>query len=139
MIIKQISVLIENDMNRLYDVCSLLAANEVNIRAITVSDTADFGIIRMVVNDPNKAFAVLTGNNFTVKVIDVLGIEVADTPGGLTEVLSFFKQHGIDIEYLYATLEHNQEKAVVIFKVNDIEKGITLMKQASMNTVFKLL
>jgi hypothetical protein len=102
MTINQISVFLENKSGRLADVTKVLADAQINIRAMTIADTADFGILRIIVNDADKACQTLEKNGFTVRITKVLGIEIEDKPGGLHAVMEIFKNSGVNIEYLYA-------------------------------------
>lgn len=129
MIINQISVFLENKSGRLADVTKVLADGGINLRAMTIADTADFGILRIIVNDPEKTCKLLEENGFTVRITKVLGIEIEDKPGGLHKIMDIFKNSGVNIEYLYVTLENEGNKAVVVFKVEDIELGREIMEK----------
>ncbi|TFG64145.1 MAG: ACT domain-containing protein [Spirochaetales bacterium] len=135
MTVKQISVFLENTAGRLAEVTKILSDAGINLRAITIADTADFGILRLIVNDTGKALDVFERNGFTAKATDVIGVEVEDSPGGLHKVMQIFEEHKVNIEYLYATLERNKDRAVVIFKVDDIEHGLRIIKDHSLITV----
>ena len=135
MAIKQISVFLENTAGRLAEVTGLLGKHSINLRAITIADTADFGILRLIADDPDKALAKLEEHGFTAKETEVLGVEVSDKPGGLADVMMVFNANGVNIEYLYATLERKEEKAVVIFKVDDIEKGLRIIEKENLSAV----
>ncbi len=135
MTINQISVFLENKSGRLADVTKVLADAQINIRAMTIADTADFGILRIIVNDANKACQALEKNGFTVRITKVLGIEIEDKPGGLHSVMETFKNNGVNIEYLYASVENKNNKAVVIFKVEDIDLGLKIVERSSLVAV----
>ena len=135
MTIDQISVFLENKSGRLADVTSVLAENDINLRAMTIADTADFGILRIVVNNPDKAARILEENGFTIRITKVLGIEIDDKPGGLHRIMKLFKENGLNIEYLYASLENKNKKAVVIFKVEDVELGLKIIAGNSLVAV----
>jgi len=137
MTIKQISVFLENTSGRLGEVTKILGEGNINLRAITIADTADFGILRLIVDDVEKALKVLEGAGFTAKVTDVIGVEVADKPLGLARVMEIFEENNINIEYLYATLERNKENAIVIFRVEDVNRGLKILSDNSINTVSK--
>lgn len=132
MTINQISVFLENKSGRLADVTKVLADGEINLRAMTIADTADFGILRLVVNNPDKAARILEENGFTIRITKVLGIEIDDKPGGLHKIMELFKENGLNIEYLYASLENKNQKAVVIFKVEDVKLGIKIIENNSL-------
>jgi len=135
MTINQISVFLENKSGRLAEVTKVLAEAEVNIKAMTIADTADFGILRLVVNDADKACQAFEKKGFTVRITKVLGIEIEDKPGGLHKVMEIFKNNGVNIEYLYASVESKKNQAVVIFKVEDIDLGLTIAERSSLVTV----
>jgi hypothetical protein len=138
MTIQQISVFLENKSGRLAEVTTTLGEAGVNMRAATIADTADFGILRMVVNDPKKALETLEKKGFTAKVTDVFAIEMDDRPGGLGSIMRLFHETGVNIEYLYSSLENKNDKAVVIFKVDDIEHGNKIIKGHKLSAITSL-
>ena len=117
--VKQVSIFLENRAGRLYEVTHLLAMNQLNIRALSLADTSDFGILRLIVNDPTKAIEVLKKENYTVSTTEVVAIEVKDKPGGLAEILGLFETNKINIEYMYAFLGKEKETAIMIFRFDD--------------------
>jgi len=125
----------ENTTGRLADTTALLAKNDINLRAISIADTADFGILRMVTNKPDAALVLLREAGMTARETDVIGVEVEDHPGELARVMALFRDGGINIEYLYASLERNKNKAVIIFKVNNVEKGLEMVAKNGLTTV----
>jgi hypothetical protein len=129
MVLNQISVFLENKAGRLADATAAVAAARVNVRAISIADTADFGILRVIVDDPDAALDALSKAGFTTRSADVLSLEIQDRPGALAEVLKAFKEAGVNIEYLYASLEKNADKAVVIFKVEDVRRGLEIARE----------
>jgi hypothetical protein len=133
--IKQISVFLENNAGRLGEVTRVLADAGVNLRAISIADTADFGILRLIVNDQDKAVKALGGAGFTTRVTNVAAVEIEDKPGSLAGVMELFRKSNVNIEYLYASLEGNVGKAVVIFKLEDHEKGLALIKENGLSMV----
>ncbi len=135
MTIKQISVFLENVSGRLAEVTKILSAGDVNLRAITIADTADFGILRIVCDHPDKALKILEQHEFTARETDVLAVEVTDKPGGLSDVMEIFQQNGVNIEYLYTSLEKNQDKAAIIFKVEDVDLGQKIIKENGLTAV----
>ena len=130
--IRQISVFIENESGRLYDVTNLLGKNALNIRAMSLADTSDFGIIRFIVNDPGKAHEILKSNDFTVGLTDVLAIAIPDKPGGLAEVLAVFNNESINIEYMYAFVNQSGQNAVMIFRFDDTDKALGVLNKSGM-------
>lgn len=135
MSVKQISVFLENKSGRLADVTRILSDAGINLRAITIADTADFGILRLIADDTEKALDTLEKGGFTAKVTKVLGIEVEDRPGGLTKVMEVFDKNNVNIEYLYATLEKNKDNAVIIFKVEDLDHGNKIIEENNFSAV----
>ncbi|MBN1686031.1 MAG: amino acid-binding protein [Spirochaetales bacterium] len=129
MAIKQISVFLENVSGRLAEVTKILSDGGVNLRAITIADTADFGILRIVCDNPNRALEVLEKSDFTARETEVLAVEVADKPGGLSTIMEIFCRNGVNIEYLYTSLEKNRDRAAVIFKVEDVKLGQRIIKE----------
>ncbi len=136
--LQQISVFLENKSGRLAEVTKLLGDGGINLRAISIADTADFGICRLIVNDPDKTLKLLEEGGFTAKETDVLGVEVEDRPGGLAEIMKVFTENGVNIEYLYATLERKADKAVIIFRVEDITHGLDIIKQHGWKAVVEV-
>ena len=129
MSIQQISVFLENKTGRLADVTRLIADAKVNIRAISIADTADFGILRLIVDKPADAAEALARGGFTTRMTDVLAIEIPDQPGSLARVMEVFKETKVNIEYLYASLEKDNSTAVVIFKVEDVEHCLRIAEE----------
>ena len=111
------------------DVTASLAIAGINIRALSVADTAEFGILRIIVDDCDKAVLALNNSGFTTKVSDVAALELEDKPGSLAKIMELFKKNSLNIEYLYASLEGSSGKAVVIFKLEDHEKGLELIRK----------
>jgi hypothetical protein len=126
--IKQISVFLENNAGRLGEVTQTLAQGGVNIRAISIADTADFGILRLIVDKEAEAQKVLNEAGFTTRETSVAAVEIDDVPGSLAKVMELFRKSNVNIEYLYASLKSTPGKAGVIFKLEDIEKGIEIIE-----------
>ena len=125
--IKQISVFLENTEGRLCEVTKTLADAGINLRAISIADTADFGILRVIADNTDKAVDTLSAAGFTTRQTDVVAVEIDDTPGSLAKLMELFRQSQVNIEYLYASLEGQIGKAVVIFKLRDHEKGLMIL------------
>jgi len=132
--IKQISIFLENTAGRIADVTKVLKDNSINLRAIMIADTADFGILRIITDDSDKALSVLKEAKFTTKTTDVLAISISDKVGALHDVMALFQNNGINIEYLYASLEKTGDTAIIIFKVEDPEKGLEVIKANGLST-----
>jgi hypothetical protein len=135
MAIKQISVFLENNAGRLGEVTRILAQAGINIRAISIADTADFGILRLIVDKIDGALEALNHAGFTTRVSDVVAVEIEDSPGSLARIMELFQRSQVNIEYLYASLEGTVGKAVVIFKLADHDKGLNIIKDNGFSTV----
>ncbi|MDR1326617.1 MAG: amino acid-binding protein [Treponema sp.] len=135
MAIQQISVFLENNAGRLGEVTRVLASAGVNMRAISIADTADFGILRLIVDDNGKAIKALSDAGFTLRETSVAAVEIEDLPGSLAQVLDLFQKAKVNIEYLYASLEGRAGKAVVFFKLADHEKGLEILREHGLSTV----
>ncbi len=133
--IKQISVFLENNAGRLGEVTGALAKAGIDIRAISIADTADFGILRLIVDKPELATEALINAGFTTRISDVLAVQIPDVPGSIAKVLALFKETGVNIEYLYASLEGATDKAIVIFKVQDIQHGLKIVRDHGLSTL----
>lgn len=133
--IKQISVFLENNAGRLGEVTRVLANAGINIRAISIADTADFGILRLIADKSHEAVKALTNAGFTTRISDVVAVEINDTPGSLAKVMELFEKSQVNIEYLYASLEGKTGKAVVIFKMENFEKGLKLVEENGLSMV----
>jgi len=125
--IKQISVFLENTTGRLSEVTKTLANANINLRAISIADTADFGILRIIVDSTEKAIETLSTAGFTTRQTDVVAVEIEDVPGSLARLMELFRQSQVNIEYLYASLEGMGGKALVIFKLKEHEKGLKIL------------
>jgi hypothetical protein len=121
--IKQISLFVENRPGRMAKVAKTLSDARVNIRALTIAEAGDFGVIRMVVDNPEKGHRVLKENAFTVSMTDVLAVEMLDKPGGLYEIVNTLGESGVNVDYAYAFVTAKAEKAMLILRVDDIAKA----------------
>jgi hypothetical protein len=128
MVLRQLSVFLENVPGRLRAVTSILAENNINIRALSLADTTDFGILRLIVDNPNKAANILKDKNLAVKLSDVIAVEMEDSPGGLDQVLKILEKENINIEYLYAFMGSKPKKALVILRVDKFADAIEYLK-----------
>jgi len=121
--IRQISIFLENKPGQLSAICRNLAAANINIATLSLADTSDFGIVRMIVDDHEKAKAVLTEKGHAVNVREVVAVCVPDRPGGMAEVMQVLDASGANIEYSYAFAFHKGEKAVLVFRFEDNAKA----------------
>lgn len=122
--VEQISIFIENKSGRLAEVTRILDDAGVNIRALSLADTSDFGILRLIVNNREKAQTFLKEKGFTVSKTDVVAVEVPDQPGGLSLILQTLDKENINVEYMYAFVERCGENAVIIFRFDETDKAI---------------
>lgn len=145
MLIKQISVFLENRQGSLEQFTTLLGENNVDLIALSIADTTDFGILRAIVSDNEKTLELVRQHGYTAKLSDVLAVTVPDTPGGLSGALRLLNQGGISIEYLYSFVRRVNHQAVIIFRVDnpaEAEKmlegsGIKLLGQDEINATVK--
>ncbi|MEN8258190.1 MAG: ACT domain-containing protein [Thermodesulfobacteriota bacterium] len=128
--VEQIAIFLENKSGRMADITSILAQNGINIRAMSLADTADFGILRLIVNDTEKARNVLKDSGFTVGTTEVIVTEVSDKPGGLAHVLQVIKEGGLNIEYMYAFTQKSGETGLIIFRFDELDRAIDLLAKA---------
>ena len=128
--VDQLAVFLENKSGRLAAITKVLSDSGVNIRALSVADTADFGILRLIVDDTDRATKALRTEGFTVGKADVIAVEVADKPGGLARVLAVLHEAAINVEYMYAFVEKSGENAVLIFRFDDPDMAITILQNA---------
>lgn len=126
MSVNQVSVFLENKPGTLNKLTEVLAANNINIRALSLAETSEFGIVRMLVNDVYEATTVLKENNFVATHTPVLAYAIADKAGDLNSLLNKFTEIGVNIEYMYAFA--GKERAYMIFRVNDTKKAESLLK-----------
>jgi hypothetical protein len=125
--VNQISIFLENKSGRLAEVTRILGDTGINIRALSLADTSDFGILHLIVNDNAKAIEVLKSKQFTVSMNEVVAVEVADRPGGLADILGILEKERINVEYMYAFVERSSDNAVIIFRFDETDKAIKLL------------
>jgi hypothetical protein len=137
--IKQISVFLENNTGRLAEVTKRLADAGINLRAISIADTAEFGILRIIVDKQEEAVSVLTRCGFTIHETDVFVVEINDEPGSLAALVKLFRDKGVGIEYLYASLGGRENRAAVIFKLNSFDAGLEIIKENGIKLLERFL
>ncbi len=135
MLVKQISVFLENKSGRLADVTRTLADNDINICALSIADTTDFGILRLIVNKPEEAEKVLSRHEFTVSCTSVIAIGVEDKPGGLARALDILQKNSISIEYMYAFVGKSGNEALVILRVEDPENAVKTLANCDISVI----
>ena len=141
MAIKQLTVFIQNRKGSVVSVTDILAKNNINLRALSIAETQDFGILRLIVNDEKAAEKVLAENGYLIKVIDVVGVKIGDAPGKLTAALDVLDKAGINVEYLYAFMARTEKHAYVVLRVEDnavaeaalVDAGFKMISEADIN------
>ena len=128
MIVEQISLFIENKAGRLQEITEVLNNNNIDISALSLADTSEYGVLRMIVSDPYKAKEVLKEHGVVGKVTDVLAVAIDDKPGGFSSALKEITDAGVFVKYMYACMSHKEGKALMILAVSDIEKAEEIVK-----------
>jgi len=126
--LKQLSIFVENKKGRLEEITGILAKHQITIRAVSIADTTDYGILRLIVNKPDEAMITLKENGITVSITSVIAIAIDDKPGALYEAVKLLSENDISIEYMYAFLNPTNEAASVIFRIEDNKKAIEVLK-----------
>jgi hypothetical protein len=135
MSVKQISVFLENKKGRLAEVTRTLSKEKINIRALSLADTADFGVLRIIVDNPERCLTVLKSNNFVAQVTEVIAVEVEDKPGGLARILEVLDADNVNVEYMYAYVEKSKDNAIVICKIDDRERALSVLNKNGIPTI----
>ncbi len=133
--VEQISIFLENKAGRLAEVTGILGEADINIRALSLADTSDFGILRLIVNDHEKAKQVLKEHGFTVGRTEVVAVEVEDRPGGLNRILRILFEAGINVEYMYAFVQQSGQNAVLIFRFDDIDNAVNVLTRDGVTVI----
>ena len=135
MFAEQISIFIENKEGRLAEVTALLRDADVNIRALSLADTTDFGVLRLIVNDSEKAQKALKKEGFTVGITQVLAVEVQDEPGGLNQILDPLCENEVNVEYMYAFVNPQCKNAIMIFRFDDHDKALKVLAEKNIKVI----
>jgi hypothetical protein len=133
--LEQISVFLENRSGRLAEITGVLARNSINIRALSLADTADFGILRLIVDRPELATRVLKEHDFTVGLTEMVALELPDRPGGLWGILTALEAAGMNVEYMYAFVQKAVENAVIIFRFDDPARAAQVLQEAGVRVL----
>ena len=133
MSLKQMSVFMENRPGRLAEITRVLAENNIDMRAINIADTTDFGILRMIVSEPDRAEKVLRDNNMTASITDVIAISIDDKIGSFSDVMSILEQGNISVEYIYSFIGEKSAKAGIVIRTNNGEKALELFEKNGVN------
>ena len=133
--VEQISVFLENKSGRLSEVTAILTESNVNIRALALADTSDFGVLRLIVDDTEKALQAMKNSGFTVSKTNVVAVEVADRPGGLHDILTMLHEAGLNVEYMYAFVHASGNNAVMLFRIEQDQMAIELLKSKGVTVI----
>lgn len=133
--VEQLSIFLENRAGRLTDVTKVLSEAQVNIRALSLADTSDFGILRLIVTDHERAKAALKEHGFTVGRTSVVAVEVDDRPGGLHHILELLSNNRINVEYMYAFVQQSGKNAVLIFRFDRTDQAIEILQENNIKIV----
>jgi hypothetical protein len=133
--VKQLSVFLENKPGSLGRPVKLLARSKVNILTLSLADTQQFGILRLIVQDWEKAMKLLVKNGFVVKVTDMVAIEVSDAPGGLSDILAALEKTHVNLEYMYGFTLHKERKGMLVFRFDDPDRAIEALQEKKINPV----
>ncbi|MBR2151934.1 MAG: hypothetical protein IJ944_01440 [Clostridia bacterium] len=131
--LKQLSIFVENKKGRLEEITGILAKKQIHIRAVSIADTTDYGILRLIVNKPDEAMAALKDNGVTVSLTSVIAIAIEDTPGALYGAIKLLSENNINVDYMYAFLNPTDNAACVILRVEDIEKASEVLKNGGVH------
>ncbi len=134
----QISIFLENRAGELADVVDVLARNGIDVKAVTLADMADFGILRIIVEDAERTRAALKEAGFTVDRTRVIAAEVPDRPGGLADAVRALKGGGVNVEYLYSAARKSGERAIIVFRVDEVSKAVDALKEAGVTVLDRL-
>ena len=135
MTIPQISVFLENKAGQLADITGILSENQVNMRAINIAETTDYGVLRLIVDDASRASSILLEQGFILTMTPVVGVAVPDTPGGLSRALGVISDAGIDVEYMYSVFGQKDGQACMIFRVADSDGMTAVLEKSGISTI----
>ncbi len=133
--ITQLSIFLENKEGRLAEISRILGQNNINMRALSIAENEGFGILRLVVNEPEKALAALKAKNIVASITEVVAVEVDDQPGGLASVLEVLHTNKINVEYMYGFVEKFSDKAIIVFRFDDTDKAIEILQKNKMHVI----
>jgi hypothetical protein len=135
MTIHQISVFLENRAGQLAEIAAILSDNAIDMRAMSIAESADYGVLRLIVSDPEKAASTLLAKGYILSMTPVLAVSVPDEPGALTHILDVLSKNAISLEYAYAALTTKAEQAYMVFRVADNERAISVLTDAGITVV----
>lgn len=129
MYVQQLSIFVENKKGRLANIAKILANADIDIRALCVADTNDFGVLRLIVDKPELAVKTLKQSNFTVSLTDVIAIGINDIPGSFAKIMELLSDHSVSVEYMYAFIGRDKGKAFIILRVDDNDKALSILTE----------
>ena len=135
MAIKQLTVFVENKQGTMVSITEILSKNNINIRALSIAETQDFGILRLIVNDEEAAKTILADAGYLIKITNVVGVKIGDAPGKLCEALKVLDESNINLEYLYAFMTRTEKHAYVVFRVEDDEAAESALEAAGFHII----
>lgn len=135
MAIKQLTVFVENKQGALVSITETLSQNNINLRALSIAETQDFGILRLIVNDEAAAEKILSESGYLIKITDVVGVKIGDAPGKLTEALQVLDENKINMEYLYAFMARTEKHAYVVIRVEDNAVAEKVLEDAGFHII----
>ena len=135
MAIKQLTVFVENKQGTVVTLTDTLSKNNINLRALSIAETQDFGILRLIVNDEAAAEKILAEEGYLIKITDVVGVKIGDAPGKLTAALKVLNENEINIEYLYAFMARTEKHAYVVIRVEDNDKAEKVLEEAGFHLI----
>ena len=135
MSLKQLTIFVENKQGSLVDITDTLAQNNVNLRALSIADTQDFGLLRLIVSDNDTALSALSDKGYVLKVTEVVGVKIGDQPGKLSKALSVLAEAGVNVEYLYAFMARTEKHAYVVLRPTDNSAAETALEAAGFHMI----
>ena len=135
MSLKQLTIFVQNKQGALVDITETLAKHEVNIRALSIADTQEFGILRLIVNDNDTALRTLSDEGYLLRTTDVVGVKIGDAPGKLSKALKVLDENEINVEYLYAFMARTEKHAYVVLRVADNAKAEAALENAGFHLI----
>ena len=135
MSLKQLTIFVENKKGALVDITKTLAENNINMRALSIADTQDFGILRLIVNDNETALKTLSEDGYLIKTTDVVGVKIGDAPGKLSTALNILDENNINMEYLYAFMARTEKHAYVVLRVADNAQAEKVLEDAGFHMI----
>lgn len=135
MSVNQVSIFLENSKGRLAEVTRVLAKEGIDLRALSLADTSDFGVLRIIVADPDRCIKVLKEHGFVARTTEVVAVQVEDRPGGMSRVLDALDEAGLNVEYMYAFVAKAGQNAVVICKIDERERALAVLEDKGIQTI----